>query len=79
MLLAASICMLNLKFVAWTHQNLRNGEEVDSVDMEDEDQDETLQLNENQCHLCRVQLLTKDDLYFRGMMDVAAKMSSSNI
>ena len=66
-----------------------NDEEVTIVDMEDEDQEETLQLNENQCHLCRIQLLTKNDLYnhvevnhevyFRGMMDVAAKMSSSNI
>ena len=58
---------------------MTNDEEVNNVDMADEDQEETLQLNENQGHLCRIQLLTKDDLYFRGMMDVAAKMSSSNI
>ena len=61
------------------HQNVINDEEP----MQDEDPKETLQkLNENQCHICRIQLLTKDGLfdnvqanheeYFNGMMEVAA-------
>ena len=52
--------------------------------LEDDDADFTP--NENQCHLCRKQLLSKDDLinhvktkheaYFQGMLDVAASMTN---
>jgi tRNA U54 and U55 pseudouridine synthase Pus10 len=62
----------------------------DEKTMKDEDQEQTQdKLDENQCHICRSQLETKDDLfdhvqanheeYFDGIMDVAAKMSSSAI
>ena len=67
------------------HKNVINDEE-DSGVMEEETQEE---LNENQCHLCRMQLLTKDyvykhvqvnhEEYFNGMMEVAARMSNPNI
>ena len=51
-----------------------------------EDSDADFNPNENQCHICRKQLLSKDDLlnhmknqheaYFQGMMDVAASMTN---
>ena len=57
---------------------------VPENDLEDDDADFTP--NENQCHLCRKQLLSKDDLinhvktkheaYFQGMLDVAASMTN---
>ena len=75
----------------FNHQNVINNEEAGSgVGVaEHEDQEEVLELEENQCHLCRIKLQTKDDLYdhvqmnheeyFLGMIEVAARMSSSII
>ena len=58
----------------------------DDSETEDESQEDLI---ENQCHLCRKHLLSKDDLldhvqaqheaYYLGMMEVAAQMSKSNI
>jgi hypothetical protein len=71
-----------------THHDVMDDEE-DSEVMEEETQEENMQLSENQCHLCRLQFLTKDDIYyhvqvnhqeyFYGMMEVAARMSNQNI
>jgi hypothetical protein len=54
----------------------------DDETVEEEDDDEYYKLNENQCHLCKEQLTTKDELwehverihveYFQGMLEMAA-------
>ena len=73
-----------------THQNVINVEEAPNGEDEDKDKDkeEIPELEENQCHLCRIQLQTKDDLYnhvqenheeyFLGMMEVATRMRMSS-
>ena len=48
-------------------------------DVSDQEQEETLDVNENQCHLCLIQFTSKDDVfnhiqvnhedYFHGMME----------
>ena len=54
----------------------------------DEDQEEPVNVVENQCHICRIQLSTKDQFYyhievnhveyFRGMMEIIGNRSSLN-
>ena len=65
----------------FAHQNVTNseGKEDNIEDVSDQEQEETLDVNENQCHLCLVQFESKDDVfnhvqanhddYFRGMME----------
>ena len=57
-------------------------------DAEIETIEDEYSLNENQCHLCKMQLTTKDDLmdqveadhkdYFQGMLEYAAANRNSN-
>ena len=69
----------------FVHQNVINDEAnedkiEENLEVSDEEQDETLSVNENQCHLCRIQLESKDDVYyyveinhkeyFSGMMEI---------
>ena len=56
--------------------------------IKDKDKEEIPELEENQCHLCRIPLQTKDNLYnhvqenheeyFLGMMEVATRMRMSS-
>ena len=56
------------------------------LEIDNEDHDETFRPNENQCHICRQQLQSKDDLYyhveaaheeyFQGMLEVTASRSN---
>ena len=62
--------------------------EHEVVDVEEEDSLEEEPPHENQCHLCKKQLSTKNELfdhvenhhavYFQGMMEVAVSMKSKN-
>ena len=54
----------------------------DVVDTDSEDQDDNFQLEENQCHICRKQLLSKDefldhvkDEHFEGMFEAGVGIS----
>ena len=65
----------------FTHQNVTNDDdkEEDIEEVSDPEQEETLSVSENQCHLCPIQFASKDDVfnhvqvnhedYFRGMME----------
>ena len=71
-----------------THQNVINIEEATNGEDKNKDEEEIPELEENPCHLCRIQLQTKDDLYnhvqvnheehFLRMMEVAARMRMSS-
>ena len=82
----------------FAHQNVTrdedkegNCEEVSDAEQEvsDEEQEETLTVLENQCHLCRLQLATKNQFYyhievhheeyFRGMMEIIETTNKSSL
>ena len=58
---------------------MTNDEDKEENIEEDPEQEETLSVSENQCHLCPIQFASKDDVfnhvqvnhedYFRGMME----------
>ena len=64
-------------------------EEIADEEVSDEGQEEPVNVGENQCHLCRMQLATRDqyyyhiednhEAYFHGMMEVLENRSSLNM
>ena len=70
------------------HEHEQEDENEYEQDAEIETIEDEYSLNENQCHLCKMQLTTKDDLmdhveadhkdYFQGMLEYAAANRNSN-
>ena len=64
-----------------SHQKVNTHEDdEDNIEVLDQEQVETFSVNENQCHLCKNQFESKDDVfyhvqmnhveYFNGMMEI---------
>jgi hypothetical protein len=58
-------------------------------EVSEEERDETFNVDENQCHLCRIKMRSKDEVYyhvqenhkeyFRGMMEIVENRSCFNM
>ena len=69
------------------HKPSKNDNIDEDRDNDDEGGDESYELNENQCHLCKLQMLNRDDLYqhvetdhpeyHQGMMEIVENMRNN--
>ena len=69
------------------HKPSENANNNEDLDNDDEVCDESYELNENQCHLCKLQMLNRDDFYkhvetehpeyHQGMMEIVENMRNN--